>query len=141
MKTPDEIKKGLECCLGDCHNYHCEECPYMNPDTEDYDGCSDNGKKLAADALALIQQLEEEKARLDCTITLLAGTVKHLRETAPRWISVKDRLPADYQEALVIFNYELIAVRFFCHGKWYSNGYEEKDTVTHWMPLPEPPKE
>lgn len=64
MKTPDETKKGLECCLGDCHNYHCEECPYRNPDTVDYDGCPDNGRELAEDALALIQQLEAERDAL-----------------------------------------------------------------------------
>ena len=26
MKTPDEIKKGLECCMD--HDGTCEDCPY-----------------------------------------------------------------------------------------------------------------
>ena len=27
MKTPEEIKKGLECCYGDKEKRHCEKCP------------------------------------------------------------------------------------------------------------------
>jgi len=51
MKTPDEIKKGL-----DCNNIdHCNECPY--------DGL-DCAKHVDQDALAYIQQLEAENADL-----------------------------------------------------------------------------
>lgn len=49
--TPDEIKKGLECCsisYADCNN----ECPYK-PDCD--------GSQILKDALALIQQLEAER--------------------------------------------------------------------------------
>lgn len=49
--TPDEIKKGLECCsisYADCNN----ECPYK-PDCD--------GSQILKDALALIQQLESER--------------------------------------------------------------------------------
>lgn len=55
QKTPDDIKKGLACCLGDCHDYHCEECPY---------DCETEGMDLANDTLALIQQLEAQNAEL-----------------------------------------------------------------------------
>lgn len=88
MKTPDEIKKGLECCLGDCHNYHCEECPYMNPDTVDYDGCPDNGRKLAEDALALIRQLTEEG---EAAIRRASTLMEHIQQLeAERDAAVKD---------------------------------------------------
>lgn len=60
MKTPDEIKKGLECCLGDTHAYHCDECPYADDESEVDDGCGDNGIRLLEDALTLIQQLEAQ---------------------------------------------------------------------------------
>ena len=51
-KTPDEIKKGLECCSED----GCKKCPYWE-DCNMADGFSE----LAGDALALIQQLEAER--------------------------------------------------------------------------------
>ena len=61
MKTPDEIKKGLECWIGvGCENYRrCSECPRRTytPD-EVY------GNYPIKDALALIQQFEAENAEL-----------------------------------------------------------------------------
>ena len=58
MKTPDEIKKGLDICRG--INAPCEGCPY-NMETLDYD---ESVSKLHDDALAYIQQLETEKSEL-----------------------------------------------------------------------------
>lgn len=53
MKTPDESKKGLECCIEMC----CRgNCPYFE-DPE----CTTSVRK---DALALIRQLEAENAEL-----------------------------------------------------------------------------
>lgn len=65
-------------------------------------------------------------------------------EKKPEWISVKDRLPEKKNEAYLcsldscLFpGSQYISIRAFCDdGKWEANG-----TVTHWMPLPEPPKE
>lgn len=54
-KTPDEIKKGLECCITD----NCKGCPYY-PLYEVF-GCK---LARAKDALDLIQQLEAEKTKL-----------------------------------------------------------------------------
>lgn len=56
MKTPDEIKKGLECCTNDA--FDCSErCPYFNPTSNGVDCAS----QLHTDALALIRQLERER--------------------------------------------------------------------------------
>lgn len=49
MKTPGEIKKGLECCWDD----GCAACPY-----DDECDQTNHFVDLAKDALALIQQLE-----------------------------------------------------------------------------------
>ena len=52
MKTPYEIKKGLECCAyATCHS-----CPYVE------DGCTSNREKI--DALEYIQQLENQIGEL-----------------------------------------------------------------------------
>ena len=55
MKTPEEIKKGLECCytaLKDPY-FACKGCPYGDMRVCDGD--------MGLDALAYIQQLERER--------------------------------------------------------------------------------
>lgn len=59
MKSPDEIKKGLECCAASA--YKCEEdCPYREE-------CriGQGGKAMNEDAHALIQQLQDDNAEKD----------------------------------------------------------------------------
>jgi hypothetical protein len=55
------------------------------------------------------------------------------------WISVEDRLPKDYQLVIVDGGVARLQGDF-----WYSytgsNGRFITWRVTHWMPLPEPPK-
>lgn len=56
MKTPEEIKRGLECCEPNKSN--CYDCPY-------YAECHlAFGGTATQDALAYIQQLEREKMEL-----------------------------------------------------------------------------
>ena len=62
------------------------------------------------------------------------------------WISVKDRPPEVGQMVLILCRYgHVIDAKFTQYkGKYYFDpfGYELSDSyVTHWMPLPEPPKE
>ena len=67
------------------------------------------------------------------------------------WISVKDRLPDDLTSVLVYFygaGFESGEQTFavFSDNKFkvmdISNSLEDyTDIITHWMPLPEPPKE
>lgn len=64
------------------------------------------------------------------------------------WISVKDRLP-DIWESVLVFNIDLPEEILLAHlselGIWHCscNCFDgsSPDNVTHWMPLPEPPKE
>lgn len=63
---------------------------------------------------------------------------------APRWISVADSLPGfDIERVLVVINgnfvlgYPKMDTDRYLNGRWVRYG----DNVTHWMPLPEPPKE
>ena len=55
-KSPDEIKKGLECCMD--QDGTCEDCPYVDGECRAFE-------QLAEDALALIQQLEADKQQLE----------------------------------------------------------------------------
>lgn len=84
---------------------------------------------------------------------------------AQEWISVKDRMPNDRQKVLVFQNKTEYRITYIdicrysknlsdvdafdfagiLHDGFYSYdpeyGYYEVCGVTHWMPLPEPPKE
>ena len=128
MKTPEAIKKGLEACIEDeCHGQH-QSCPYKDDEL-----CM---MHICGDALAYITQLE---ARI------------------PKWISVKDRLPepSTYVLALTapcaLSVGENVIVADYIHPKREECGvfviaytpYADQYIlpVTHWMPLPAPPKE
>ena len=60
------------------------------------------------------------------------------------WISVEERLPDD-EQAILVYTGKNKPKRWwhttstiFRHGKFHVS---LKDNVTHWMPIPEPPKE
>lgn len=60
------------------------------------------------------------------------------------WISVKDRLPDPLVDVLALHVDEItggpeIAIEWVDHEKEWI--YQHPGPVTHWMPLPDPPKE
>jgi hypothetical protein len=61
------------------------------------------------------------------------------------WISVKDRLPKKNREAVLIaLCWEETDIGWYdkddkCWQSEFINSYDDGD-VTHWMPLPQPPK-
>jgi hypothetical protein len=63
------------------------------------------------------------------------------------WISVADRLPTPFVTVIVHMPLEspmpTVSWGFITgDGNWYCNYFNrDEDEVTHWMPLPEPPKE
>lgn len=150
MKLPDKIKNGLEIAVNGCLTCDCciTDCPYdlechpMNEDTN-----VDMPKKMAADAIAYIQQLENH-------IGELTEKVVKLESAQPRWISVIDELPVpdtkvlgsaidnDGESIVVITEYTHRLYGLGLTGwvePWqcFSCNYK----ITHWMPLPKPPKE
>lgn len=139
MKTPDEIKKGMGCCARlKFPNAYCDNCPYLVKAAEHLWECK--SPEILTDALAYIQQLEDQ--------------IRDLTKMVPKWISVEERLPEDNANVLVyaIGNNEhsVIAMTSYTHNMygfniegwrapWQYFFYEYK--ITHWMQLPEPPKE
>lgn len=66
-----------------------------------------------------------------------------LRARVPQWISVDDRLPEDDKQRVMVayigdypIGYPKIDTDRYVRGHWVRYG----GYVTHWMPLPEPPK-
>lgn len=120
MRTPEEIKKGLE-WLGNhtgCDDKRMHLCSY-------FDVCDGAGCFMARDALAYIQQLEAQQ---------------------PRWISVGERLPED--DGYFLCNRNDGSPDVVC--MYYGDGdflTPEPDlnnishVITHWMPLPQSPEE
>ena len=82
------------------------------------------------------EQAEEAKGKLQQYALAVANK--------PRWIPVTERLPEGRIQVLVCSGFfaPFTEVAFF-DGMWYSawDGETEIEAVTHWMPLPEPPKE
>lgn len=60
-----------------------------------------------------------------------------------KWISVKERLPEVEADILAYIGEGSFVVCWMTHdGYWQCPAYlMDKDDVTHWMPLPEPPNE
>lgn len=63
--------------------------------------------------------------------------------TVQEWISVTERLPESGKESVLIaLRWGEVDIGWCEDGRWRSefvNEYEDWE-VTHWMPLPEPPK-
>ena len=58
------------------------------------------------------------------------------------WISVKDRLPEKWEDVLICNCYSEVDTDMIWENPSGSfEFYFEGGNVTHWMPLPEPPKE
>lgn len=61
------------------------------------------------------------------------------------WISAQDHLPDEGTYFLVYCNkflcHEIAAYRTYKNKSGFISGSYQYDDVTHWMPLPEPPKE
>lgn len=114
-----ELVTALRYCAGE----ECKNCLYIHLPAAGV-CCDDYLKQQAAD---MLEKLAAEK------------DAKKLE-----WTSVKDRLPEKEHEAYLcsldsslFLDSQYIDTRAYCgDGEWYTGG-----TVTHWMPLPEPPKE
>ena len=110
-----------------CNNEYCKDCEFCN----DIDGCVHRRKEIIADRL-------------------IANGV-----TVQEWISVKDRLPDNKEHDWVLA--QVVEDNGYMHipkvmeyrqlrNDWFEETYgwlSEHNglfSVTHWMPLPNPPK-
>ena len=82
----------------------------------------------------------------DATETAYKNGYKQGMKDAAKWISVKDRLPENREDVLVVaFWHERWNVQWGWYAPngrvWHVGLMEETDyPVSHWMPLPQPPK-
>lgn len=115
----EDLIKDLRNCFGtDSMFCDCDSCHYKGlVDDHDYSKCVETLGVEAADAIERLQK--------------------------PQWIPVTERLPEFDTEVLVYaYNHNIWVWEY--HGNaWEAEDgfYHEVDVVTHWMPLPEPPKD
>lgn len=57
-----------------------------------------------------------------------------------KWISVKDKLPEFEAEVIVYVKNQGIFFGAYADKVWWRTYTKISGQVTHWMPLPEPPK-
>ena len=62
------------------------------------------------------------------------------KQDAVKWIPVTERLPEQNGKYLAFALEEENTMDFY-YGHWMLHGTDYRRYVTHWMPLPEPPKE
>ena len=142
-KMYDELIKRLyECVSGECWN-----CSQKADDYEGQRTCADKLMKQAADAI------EELQATVD---GLTAQTNMVFEETEgrtvikfePKWIPVTERLPEQGDPLSICLivggKYDQLSWYELCdfaEGQFWIHDHLCDCHVTHWMPLPEPPKD
>ena len=56
------------------------------------------------------------------------------------WISVKERLP-EVGLLVIVTDGQLAGTGWFVGNEWRAHFPLDSRSITHWMPLPEPPEE
>ena len=104
----------------------------------------------AADAIEELTATAESYKR---SMEAWADEAARAHEMLPRWIPVTERFPEDDRQVLAYYGFDhgdgYLGMMFVQVLDWF--GHDPKPhfqheglngmTVTHWMPLPEPPKE
>lgn len=108
-----------------------------------HDGFDDSLERLKQDAHLLAGNYEKEL--VDMLIDAFQKAQIYI-DLSPQWIPVTERLPQDGERALVM-RYDYVTstpfydLLWFDNGEWWNRHFAGDYAVTHWMHLPEPPKE
>lgn len=154
MERPAEVTEYLR-----CGGVNCDNACFSTFDRLDVEDCK------TWRVHGYVQQLEERIVHLEAlnqqnlsVITMQERTRARLEErisqldsSIPLWISVEERLPEDCKHVLVFMRRNVVpgwSVDFWHidtdwldDGNWSKNPTGGYFNITHWMPLPEPPKE
>ena len=91
---------------------------------------------------------EESDNYLNTRRTTLEMALAYLKEhfAEPKWIPVTEQLPKEFVSVLVCIPSErplpMVKEAYLAKGCWYAKTWiYSQSEITHWMPMPEPPKE
>jgi hypothetical protein len=104
--------------------------------------CNAHSKSCEASAFDGISYAEQLSMEADF---LLENGITFAKDTnVPSWIPVSERLPDNLETVLCYTNFQEVRL-WQWNERWNSwiglIADYGKNVVTHWMPLPEPPKE
>ena len=91
--------------------------------------------------------MAEENIKVDVSdvIDALVRAYEHGLECGkPKWIRVDERLPEQNTRVIGFMAWKGVTAIEYQNGHWYSIANLQplpNEAVTHWMPLPDPPKE
>ena len=96
--------------------------------------------ELLAELTEAADAIEELQYDLDIAVRAEAAATEACK---PRWIPVTERLPEKRKWVLCRCEANIIEVLRWENNEWYHDPMHVyyPSFVTHWMPLPEPPKE
>ena len=70
----------------------------------------------------------------------IADFLIHSGVTVQEWISVKDKLPEKDEVVIICTDKNFVYAGELIEDTWFLDNDSWTETVTHWMPLPKPPK-
>ena len=129
---------------------HLRECAKLDPNENTFNEAADAIEELSRkiESLESMREITPEAKyaidkHADNIISHMDELIRDL-ENEPRWIPVTERLPEAGERVLCYCRaniYEVMKMR--TDGDWVydTNHVYMHSFVTHWMPLPEPPKE
>jgi hypothetical protein len=94
----------------------------------------------------MIKTMEDYSLNMERNREVIRALKKRIAELENQWISVEDRLPESFKAVLIYqpaMGYTLLGSFERASHKFrdvVGNSFY-KDDITHWMLLPEPPKE
>ena len=65
-------------------------------------------------------------------------------DVTQKWIPVKDKMPEEDVRVIVYSSIKTIGIAYQINDMWFTKDLlmsSPCNKITHWMPLPEPPKE
>lgn len=136
-RTPDEIKKGMECCMGDPLVWHCDECPYAEQGAEVDDGCDYNGAQVMQDALDLIQLLQADNAQMNRCIENMTDKLNAMNDEVAKLQAERDAAVSELVGTCQVCRWEETAKCASCHfcedawnvheSNWEWRGVQKED--------------
>lgn len=87
------------------------------------------------------QIIEEAADAIEDLIKALTASNEVISKSKPRWIPVTERLPEKEDEAVIVWKKQGFALIDWRHDNKWAILDNNCGIATHWMPLPEAPKE
>ena len=116
-------------------------------ETDFSDGCPCEAEPLCKEKDCVIIQAADAIEELQAQLMFSNDAAKAIAEKVPKWIPVTERLPEEWCPVLGLIQYceeppAQMVLWYLGNGHWRETwrGDMIVSAVTHWMPLPEPPK-